>query len=58
MADRPLFDLLPEIYREDPALSALASAFERGYLNLDRCIDLLPRKSSMRKARWNGFLSR
>ena len=56
MADRPLFDLLPEIYREDPALSALASAFERGYLNLERCIDLLPKRLYRESLTPEGYL--
>ena len=56
MADRPLFDLLPEIYREDPALNALASAFERGYLNLERCIDLLPKRLYRESLTPEGYL--
>lgn len=56
MNDRPLFDLLPEIYRDDPALDALASAFERGYRNLERCIDRLPRRLYRESLTPEGYL--
>lgn len=40
--DRPFFDLLPELYREDRDLDALLTVFERCHLNLERFIEQMP----------------
>lgn len=42
--NRPFAALLPEIYKDDPALDALMTVFERCHRNLERMIERMPER--------------
>lgn len=40
--ERPFFDYLPDIYKDDPLLNRMLAVFEKPYLELEEMIDCLP----------------
>ncbi|MVB09376.1 hypothetical protein CAFE_00240 [Caprobacter fermentans] len=40
--ERPFFDHLPDLYKDDPLLDRLTAVFEEPYLKLEKIIDRLP----------------